>query len=145
MFQELLIAFSNRRAQSLESNDTATKIGNLEWAVQSILEKLRDLTEQLPTASGRMTGPPATAIRLMAMGLTPPAIQAMAIGRFTAMQAMAMAAGPPAGWRSIAPAGTEAGTETEWTAAAKRATHRSPREPSRADKSLGAARRCQVR
>ncbi len=82
MFQELAIAFSNRRAQSLESNDTATKIGNLEWAVQSILEKLRDLTEQLPTASGRMTGPPATAIRLMAMGLTPPAM-AMGIGRFT--------------------------------------------------------------
>jgi hypothetical protein len=108
MFQELLIAFSNRRAQSLESNDTATKIGNLEWAVQSILEKLRDLTEQLPTASGRMTGPPATAIRLMAMGLTPPAM-AMGIGRFTpSLQAMAMVAGPPAGWRSIAPAGTEA-------------------------------------
>jgi hypothetical protein len=108
MFQELAIAFSNRRAQSLESNDTATKIGNLEWAVQSILEKLRDLTEQLPTASGRMTGPPATAIRLMAMGLTPPAM-AMGIGRFTpSLQAMAMVAGPPAGWRSIAPAGTEA-------------------------------------
>jgi hypothetical protein len=46
MFQELLIAFSNRRAQSLESNDTATKIGNLEWAVQSILEKLRDLENE---------------------------------------------------------------------------------------------------
>jgi hypothetical protein len=62
---------------------------------------------------------PATAIRLMAMGLTPPAMamgltppaMAMAIGRFTpspAIQAMAMVAGPPAGWRSIAPAGTEA-------------------------------------
>jgi hypothetical protein len=46
MFQELAIAFSNRRAQSLESNDTATKIGNLEWAVQSILEKLRDLENE---------------------------------------------------------------------------------------------------
>ena len=46
MFQELLIAFSNRRAQSLESNDTAIKIGNLEWAVQSILEKLRDLENE---------------------------------------------------------------------------------------------------
>ena len=86
---------------------------------------------------GRITGPPAiqatataaTAIRLMAMGLTPPAmamgltppamamgltppaIQAMAIGRFTpspAILAMAMVAGPPAEWRSIAPAGTEA-------------------------------------
>ena len=36
---------------------------------------------------------------------------AMAIGRFTpspAIQAMAMVAGPPAEWRSIAPAGTEA-------------------------------------
>jgi hypothetical protein len=36
----------------------------------------------------------------------------MAIGRFTppppAIRLMAMAAGPPAGWRSIAPAGTEA-------------------------------------
>jgi hypothetical protein len=42
----------------------------------------------------------------MAMGLTPPA---MGIGRFTpSLQAMAMVAGPPAGWRSIAPAGTEA-------------------------------------
>ena len=50
----------------------------------------------------------------MAMGLTPPALwlwvlrpgyPAMAIGRFTpspAIQAMAMVAGPPAGWRSIA-------------------------------------------
>jgi hypothetical protein len=46
MFQELLIAFSNRRAQSLVSNDTATKIGNLEWAVQSILEKLCDLENE---------------------------------------------------------------------------------------------------
>jgi hypothetical protein len=61
--------------------------------------------------------PPATAIRLMAMGLTPPAMamgltppaMAMGIGRFTpSLQAMATVAGPPAGWRSIAPAGTEA-------------------------------------
>ena len=57
------------------------------------------------------TATAATAMRLMAMGLTPPAMRAMAvIGRFTpspAIQAMAMVAGPPAGWRSIAPAGTE--------------------------------------
>jgi hypothetical protein len=54
--------------------------------------------------------PPA--IQAMAMGLTPPAIRAMAMGLTPpALQAMAMAAwaiGPPAGWRSIMPAGIEA-------------------------------------
>ena len=51
-------------------------------------------------------GYPAYGYRSYASGY-----QAMAIGRFTpspAIQAMAMVAGPPAEWRSIAPAGTEA-------------------------------------
>ncbi len=46
MFQELLMEFSNRRMRSFETNDTATKIGDLEWAVQSILEKLRELEDE---------------------------------------------------------------------------------------------------
>ena len=46
----------------------------------------------------------------MAMGLTPPAIQAMAIGQFTSHRGAGLwgGTGPPAGWRFIAPAGTEA-------------------------------------
>jgi hypothetical protein len=78
----------------------------------------RPQEQLLPTASGRITGPTAirltvlaaTAIRLMALAAT--AIQLMALA--TAIRLMVLAAttgrasAPPEEWRSIGPAGTEA-------------------------------------
>src|SRR6476619_6410039 len=68
----------------------------------------RPQEQLLPTASGRITGP--TAIRLTVLAAT--AIQLMALA--TAIRLMVLAAttgrasAPPEEWRSIGPAGTEA-------------------------------------